>query len=193
MSSLEDSIEIRCETVGRAVKAVQIKIVNEKGEPVGPGEIGELLCKGPMIMKRYYQMPAETKQVFDANGWLYTGDLVTIDSFGYIRIVGRKKEMIIRGGENIYPAEVEKVYNAHPDVLEACILGFPHEVLGEQTYAFIKLEDTSVETEESLREYAKGKIAKYKIPDKVIILYEMPHLAGGKVDKDALRNIALMI
>jgi len=188
-SRIGDSMEKVCETVGRAVKGVQIKAVDDKGESVGPGEAGELLVKGPLIMKGYYQKLAETEQVIDKNGWLHMGDIATIDSFGYIKIVGRKKEVIIRGGENIYPAELEKVYYSHPSVMEVCILGFPHEVLGEQTYAFIKLEDTSLENEETLREYARGKIAKHKIPDKVIILPEMPHLPGGKIDKRELKSI----
>lgn len=190
MTSFEDDIFTRSRTVGRAFDGVEIKIVDEKGQPVGPGEVGELLCKGFGVMKGYYEMPCETEKVFDQDGWFYTGDLATVDQNGYIRIAGRKKDVIIRGGYNIYPAEVENVYRLHPDVLDVCVLGVPNEVLGEETHVFIKLKKNSMVTEESLRMYAVGKIAKYKIPDKIIMIEEMPRLYNGKINKKSLRLLA---
>lgn len=186
MTTFTDDIHKRSQTVGRPYDGVVVKVVNDAGEALEPGEVGELLCQGYGVMKGYYLMPNETAQVLDKNGWLHTGDLATIDQLGYIRIVGRKKHMIIRGGYNIYPAEVEKIYYAHPAVLEVCVLGVPHEELGEQTYAFIQLKKNSQETEESLREYAKGHISKYKVPDRVVLKMEMPKLANGKINKCAL-------
>ncbi|MHB8074763.1 class I adenylate-forming enzyme family protein [Desulfosporosinus fructosivorans] len=188
MTTFQDDINIRSQTVGRPYDGVVVKVVDDYEKTVKPGAVGELVCKGYGVMKGYYLMPSETTQVLNENGWLHTGDLATVDQQGYIRIIGRKKNMIIRGGYNIYPAEVEKIYYAHPTVLEVCVLGVPHEELGEQTWAYIQLKENSQETEESLRDYVKGKISKYKIPDRVIVLDIMPKLTNGKIDKKALER-----
>ncbi|HVJ49672.1 class I adenylate-forming enzyme family protein [Desulfitobacterium sp.] len=192
MTSFQDDIDTRIQTVGRPYDGVVVKVVDDNGEAVEPGEVGELVCKGFGVMKGYYLMPNETAKVLDDKGWLHTGDLATVDQLGYIRIVGRKKDMIIRGGYNIYPAEVEKIYYGHPAVLEVCVLGVPHEELGEQTHAFIQLKENSQETEESLREYAKGKITKYKIPDRVVLLNIMPKLENGKINKKVIEQTCFL-
>jgi fatty-acyl-CoA synthase/long-chain acyl-CoA synthetase len=186
MTSFEDEIDKRSQTVGRVFDGVEVKVVNDNGQSMKSGEVGELVCRGYGVMKGYYQRPQETRQVLKENGWLHTGDLATVDQLGYIKIVGRNNDMIIRGGYNIYPAEVEEIYHDHPDVLEVCVLGISHEVLGEQTCACIQFVDNSLETAESIREYAIGLIAKYKIPDKVIVVKEMPKLENGKINKKML-------
>lgn len=191
MTSFNDDVNTRVQTVGRPYDGVEAKVVDDQGEPVKAGEVGELLCKGIGVMKGYYQRPEETAKVLTSDGWLRTGDLAAIQTRGYIHIAGRKKDIIIRGGYNICPAEIEKVYYSHPSVLEISVIGSPHEELGQQTYAFILLKENSSETEESLRDYVKGKIAKYEIPDRIILLDDMPKLDNGKINKKALEQIYL--
>ncbi|SCM81908.1 AMP-dependent synthetase and ligase [uncultured Sporomusa sp.] len=192
MTSFSDSINSRCGTVGKPYEGVDIMVVDAHGQAVNPGEVGELVCKSQGVMKGYFNMPNQTKAVFDNNGWFYTGDLVTVNEEGYIKIVGRTKEMINRGGYKVYPEEVEHLYHNNPEVLDICVLGFPHAILGEQTIAFIQLVPHSLETEESLRNYAIGKIAKYKIPDKIILKQELPKLESGKTNKKSLFRTVLM-
>ncbi|MBM4764290.1 AMP-binding protein [Bacillus sp. B15-48] len=190
MSSIDADSVKRYHTSGDALEGVEISVLGENGEFVGPNVTGELLVKGEGLMKGYYKLPNETKRVIDDNGWFYTGDIITVDSSGHIKIVGRKKNMIIRGGNNIYPAQVEEIYYSHPSVLEVCILGVPDSELGEQTYAFISLKKNSMETEESLKKYAEGKIAKYKIPDKIVLLASLPKLDNGKIDNQTLLKLS---
>lgn len=186
MTTLQDDLELRTQTAGRPYEGVEVKVIDGDGKALGLGEVGELICKGFNVMKGYHLAPEETAKIIDENGWLHTGDLGTIDRSGYIRIVGRKKDTIIRGGYNIYPGEVEKVYYTHPEVLEVCVMGVMQEELGEQIYAFIQLKKDSEETETTLREYTRDKIAKFKIPDQVILIKEMPRSPNGKIDKKAL-------
>jgi Acyl-CoA synthetases (AMP-forming)/AMP-acid ligases II len=185
-TSLEDPIEKIYNTVGRPFARNKVKVINANGDSLRSGQAGELLCKGYGLMKGYYQMPEETKQVIDQDGWYHSGDMATIDESGYIRIVGRIKDMIIRGGNNIYPQEVENVYYLHPDVLHICLKGHPDAWLGEQSWAYIQLRKNSQETEESLRTYVIGKISQYKIPDRIILVDKMPLLENGKIDKQSL-------
>ena len=186
MTSLSCSLEKRFGTSGFCFEGVNVKVVDEKGRPVGRGTIGELVVKGEGLMKGYYKMPHETAKAINGDGWFYTGDLVTIDSSNYIKIVGRKKDLIIRGGNNIVPAEVEEIYFSHPSVSEVIVFGVPDKVLGEQICACFTLKNNSQETEMTLKEYAKNKIAKYKIPDHIFILPEMPRLENGKINKKFL-------
>ncbi|HWQ76839.1 MAG TPA: class I adenylate-forming enzyme family protein [Syntrophomonas sp.] len=188
MTGLEDDEVMVAETVGRPLKGIQIKIVDDRGHEVGTGEIGELVVKGYNVMKGYYLDPVLTQETL-SDGWVHMGDLVTVDEKGYVRIVGRKSDMIIRGGENIYPIDIEKIYYTHPDVLEIAVIGLPHSELGEQTAAFIVLKPNSPKhSAESLREFAQGKIAKFKIPDQVYLIDTMPKLANGKIDRGALKG-----
>ncbi|ACL18382.1 fatty-acyl-CoA synthase/long-chain acyl-CoA synthetase [Desulfitobacterium sp. LBE] len=193
MTTLSDTIEDRLKTVGKPYEGIQVRAVHESGRTAEPGEVGELCCKGYGAMKGYYQLPAQTRKVLDAEGWLHTGDLARIDERGYITIVGRKKEVIIRGGYNIYPREIEEVYYNHPEVMEACVIGLPHQDLGEQTVAFIQLKSHSQQTAALLREYAKGKIAKYKVPDRVLLVEQLPKLSNGKIDKRELGKMAVSL
>jgi fatty-acyl-CoA synthase len=193
MTSFQDDDDKRSQTVGRTFEGIEIRVIDSKENPVEPGEIGELVCRGYNVMKGYYLDPEETGKTVSSDGWFHTGDLAICDPLGYIKIVGRKKDMIIRGGENIYPTDVEKIYYNHPDVLEISVLGIPHEDLGEQTCAVIRLKGGSQETEESLREYARGKIIKCKIPDYVAFVNKMPKLSNGKIDKNTLKSFILSL
>ena len=134
-------------------------------------------------------MPDQTREAIDEEGWFYTGDLATMDEKGYIRIVGRKKEMIIRGGFNIYPREVEEIYYKHPSILEIAIVGLPDTVLGEISCAAIKLKPGHFEEEESMKDFIKDKVADYKVPDRIVFLDRIPMTDSGKIKKDSLVKV----
>ncbi|MBU8908299.1 class I adenylate-forming enzyme family protein [Desertibacillus haloalkaliphilus] len=188
MTSFNDNDLVRSETVGKALPGAEIKIVNEQREEVNVGEVGELACRSFGVMKGYYNMPEKTKEALDNDGWFYSGDLATMDNHGYIRIVGRKKEMIIRGGYNIYPREVEEVFYTHPNVMEVAIVGLPDTVLGEISCACIKLKAEDDTDEKSLLDFIKTKVADYKVPDKVLVVDEFPMTASGKIKKIELQK-----
>ena len=190
-TSFDDDDRLCSETVGKAVLGTEIKIVDENHKEVPYGEIGELACKGIGVMKGYHNMPEETRKVIDRNGWYYTGDLATLNEDGYYSIVGRKKDMITRGGYKIYPSEVEEVLYRHPSVLDVAIVGVPNPVLGENSRAFIKLKNNCYESEESLKNYLTDKIIKYKIPDDIVFLDELPMNPNGKILKNKLREMAI--
>ena len=187
-TTFEDDDYIRSITVGRVLPGSEAKVINSHRENVPIGEVGELALRGPGITKGYYQMPDQTREAIDEEGWFYTGDLVTMDEKGYIQIVGRKKEMIIRGGYNIYPREIEEIFYKHPSVLEIAIVGFPDPVLGEISCAAIKLKPGHFEKEESMKAFIKDKVADYKVPDRVVFLDEMPMTDSGKIKKIALEE-----
>ncbi|WP_126427199.1 AMP-binding protein [Brevibacillus marinus] len=190
----EDSIERRVSTVGRPHDDVEVKIINpETGEPVGPGVQGELCTRGYLVMKGYYNMPEQTQKVIDQDGWLHTGDLATMDEDGYFRITGRLKDMIIRGGENIYPREIEEFLYSHPKILDVQVVGVPDELYGEQVLACIKVREGEVLTEEEVKQYCEGKIARYKIPHYVQFVSEYPMTASGKIQKYKLREQAIQL
>lgn len=140
-------------------------------------------------MKGYYKMPEYTQAAFDEEGYFYTGDSGTMDEHGYIRIVGRKKELIIRGGYNIYPREIEEHFYKHPSVLEVAIIGLPDTVLGEISCAVIKLKPGHVEDEQSMKDYIKDKVADFKVPDRFVFVDKLPITASGKIIKHELKNI----
>ncbi|ARK29943.1 long-chain-fatty-acid--CoA ligase [Halalkalibacter krulwichiae] len=188
MTSFDDDDAVRSETVGKVMPGAEAKVVDSNRQEVATNEVGELAIKSFGVMKGYYQLPEKTSEAIDHEGWFYTGDLATIDERGYIRIVGRKKEMIIRGGYNIYPREIEEIFYAHPSVLEVAVIGLPDTVLGEVTCAAIKLKPNQQEDETSMKEYIKGKIANYKIPDHFIFLEELPMTGSGKIKKMALES-----
>ncbi|MED4601206.1 class I adenylate-forming enzyme family protein [Paenibacillus validus] len=176
------------ETVGKAVEGVEVKIVNDRRETLPPGETGEIACRGFGVMKEYYQSPEQTRQVLDPEGWYYTGDLGTMDEDGYIRFVGRKKELIIRGGYNIYPQEIEGLLQNHPKVLESAIVGLPDATLGEIVCAAVKLKPNVQATQEEIIDYLKTYIASYKLPGKVVFVEELPTTASGKIQKVKLKD-----
>ncbi|MCM3236666.1 AMP-binding protein [Heyndrickxia oleronia] len=184
-----DPIELRVETVGRALPNVEVKIVDPSTNlVVRNGEQGELCTRGYHVMKGYYKNPEATKEVIDEEGWLHTGDLAVMDEQGYCRITGRLKDMIIRGGENIYPREIEEFLYTHPKILDVQVIGVPDETYGEQVMAWIIPKEGESITIEEVRDYCKGKIARHKIPRFVEITDSYPMTASGKIQKYRLRE-----
>ena len=188
----EDSIELRVSTVGRALPGAEVKIIDiETGATLPPGKQGELCGRGYMVMKGYYKMPEETAKVIDAYGWLHTGDLAVMDENGYCKITGRIKNMIIRGGENIYPKEIEEFLYTHPKVSDVQVYGVPDRKFGEQVMAAIVLKKGMEMTEDDVKQFCKGKIANYKIPKYVKFVDSYPMTASGKIQKFKLREMAI--
>ena len=184
-----DSFEMKAATVGLPFPHTSIKIVNPAtGEIVSCGESGELLSKGFSNMKGYYNLPERTAETIDADGWLHTGDLATMRPDGYVNIVGRVKDMIIRGGENIYPAEIEAFLMRHPDITEAQIIGVPDALMGEEVCALIKLKRGVIADEEAIRHYCKANISRHKVPKYIKMITAFPLTASGKVKKFELRE-----
>ena len=191
-TSVDDPIEKRVETVGTPLPHIEVKIVDpETGEELGPGEPGEICCRGYNVMKGYYKMPEMTAEAIDEDGWLHSGDLAVMDEDGYYSIVGRIKDMIIRGGENIYPREIEEFLHTMPGVKDVQVVGIPDEKYGEIVGAFIIKEDDTDLLEEDVRDYAIQRIARYKVPKHVFFVDEFPLTASGKVQKFKLREMAV--
>lgn len=189
---VNDSIERRVETVGRALPNVEVKIVEPGTDNEVPrGVQGELCTRGYHVMKGYYKNPEATMAAISADGWLHTGDLAVMDEDGYCRITGRLKDMIIRGGENIYPREVEEFLYQHPKVLDVQIVGVPDPKFGEEVSAWIILKEGETATEQEIQEYCQGKIARYKIPRYIDFVEQYPMTASGKIQKFKLREIAI--
>jgi fatty-acyl-CoA synthase len=185
----EDSFELKSATVGIPAPHVEVKIVNPAtGEPVGFGERGELLIRGFPVMKGYYNMPEKTAETIDADGWLHTGDQATMNAQGYVNIVGRVKDMIIRGGENIYPAEIEQFLMRHPKVADAQVIGVPDAVMGEEMVAVVRLKPNESLTEDELRDFCRANISRYKVPKYITFVTEYPMTASGKIKKFELRE-----
>ena len=184
-----DSLQVRTETVGRALPHVEVTIADSNtGKELPPGETGELITRGYHVMKGYYKMPEKTREVIDDDGWLYTGDLAVMDEEGNFRIVGRLKDMIIRGGENIYPREIEEFLYTHPKIKDAQVVGVPSQKYGEEVAAFIQLRDGIDAEEEEIRDFCREQIAYYKIPEYVCFVEEFPSTASGKIQKYRLRE-----
>ncbi len=187
-----DSIELRVATVGRALPGAEVKIVDiETGATLPPGKQGELCARGYMVMKGYYKMPEETAKVIDADDWLHTGDLAVMDENGYCKITGRIKQMIIRGGENIYPKEIEEFLYTHPKISDVQIYGVPDRKYGEQVMAAVVLKKGASMTENEVREFCRGRIANYKVPKYVKFVDSYPMTASGKIQKFKLREMAI--
>jgi fatty-acyl-CoA synthase len=188
----EDSLERRVSTVGRVHPHLEIKIVDpESGEVVARGEPGELLTRGYSVMLGYWEDPERTAEAIDPARWMHTGDLATMDDEGYVNIVGRSKDMIIRGGENVYPREVEEFLYSHPEVADVSVIGVPDERYGEEIMAWVQLREGSSLSDEELREFCRGKIAHFKVPRYVEIVDEFPMTITGKVQKFKMREIAV--
>ena len=181
--------ERKAGSIGTSIINVENKVVNELGEEVAANEVGELIVRGPNVMKGYYKMPEETASAI-REGWLYTGDLARVDEEGYFYIVDRKKDMIIVGGYNVYPREVEEVLFAHPAVLEAAVVGLPDPDFGEEVNAYVVLKDPSVSVEE-LKAYCAEHLAKYKVPRQFEILEELPKNTTGKILRRSLKDKAM--
>ena len=188
----EDPVELRVSTVGRALPEAEVKIIDiETGATLPPGKQGELCARGYMVMKGYYKMPEETAKVIDADNWLHTGDLAIMDENGYCKITGRIKQMIIRGGENIYPKEIEEFLYTHPKISDVQIYGVPDKKYGEQVMAAVILKKGMEMTEEEVKEFCRGKIANYKVPKFVKFVEGYPMTASGKIQKFKLREMAI--
>ncbi|MGD6967085.1 AMP-binding protein [Rossellomorea vietnamensis] len=187
----DDPIELRVETVGRALPNVEVKIVNPgTAEEVPSGTQGELCTRGYHVMKGYYKNEEATSSAIDSDGWLHTGDLAVMDENGYCRITGRLKDMIIRGGENIYPREIEEFLYTHSKVMDVQVVGIPDEVYGEEVMAWVILKEDVTATAEELREYCTGRISRHKIPRYIEFTDEYPMTASGKIQKFRLREEA---
>ncbi len=191
-TTTEDSLELRVNTVGRVFDGVEAKIVDPAtGEEVPTGVAGEFCARGYNIMKGYYKMPEATAEAIDKDGWLHTGDLCTVDKDGYYKVVGRIKDMIIRGGENIYPKEIEEFYYTQPIVKDVQVIGVPSEQYGEEVMAVIILKEGEICTPEELRELAKAHLAKHKVPKYIRIVDSFPVTASGKIQKFKMREEAI--
>ncbi|TFD99241.1 fatty acid--CoA ligase family protein [Jeotgalibacillus salarius] len=173
-------------SIGTSITNVDNKVVNELGEELPPGEVGELIVKGPNVMKGYYKMPEET-EVTIRDGWLFTGDLAKKDDEGYFYIVDRKKDMVIVGGYNVYPREVEEVLYTHESVVEAAVVGVPDMNFGEAVHAFVVLKDKAV-SKEDIQSFCTQKLAKYKVPTLIEFIEELPKNTTGKILRRALRD-----
>ena len=192
MSSTDDSIEVRVTTVGRALPEIECKIVNpETGEECGYNENGEFVARGYNIMKGYYKMPKETAQAIDKDGWLHTGDLACKTPEGNYKITGRLKDMIIRGGENIYPKEIEEFIYTHEKVKDVQVIGVPDEQYGEEIMACIILKDGETMTEKEMKDYINANMARHKVPKYIAFVDSFPMNAAGKILKYKMREEAI--
>lgn len=192
MSTTSDTLENRVATVGRAFPHTEIKITDPKtGRIVPLGEKGEICARGYMKMKCYYNNPNATKQVIDKDGWLHSGDLGTMDEEGYVRMAGRLKEMVIRGGENLYPREIEEFFHLHPKISDIYVIGVPDAKYGEELCAWVKAEPGTTITEEEIRAFAEGKIARHKIPRYYKFVDSFPMTVTGKIKKGDMQEISI--
>lgn len=186
----DDSLDRRVSTVGRVGPHLEVKIVDPAtGETLPRGEAGEFCTKGYSVMLGYWEEPEKTAEALDAEGWMKTGDIGVMDSDGYLQITGRIKDMVIRGGENIYPREIEEFLYTHPDILDAQVIGVPDAKYGEELMAWVQLKPGAADlTAESLREFATGKLSRHKIPKHVHVADEFPMTVTGKVRKVDMRQ-----
>lgn len=191
MTTVDDPLEIRVNTVGKEMPFMETKIVDpDTGEDLPDGTPGEFVVRGYNVMKGYYKMPEATAAAIDKDGWLHTGDLAIRDANGYYRITGRIKDMIIRGGENIFPKEIEDFIYTHPDVVDVQIVGVPSEKYGEEAYAFVIKRPSSSVTEKDIQTYVANNMARHKVPSYVEFIDQMPMTASGKIQKFVLRDMA---
>jgi len=184
----DDPIELRVGTVGRPLPNTEIKVVDEEGHIVPRGEPGELCTRGYNVMRGYWGDPERTAKDIDAARWIRSGDIATMDEADYLRIVGRSKDMLIRGGENIYPREIEEFLYTNPKIEQAEVVGVPDPKFGEEVAAWIKLHDGQTASEAEIREFCKGKLAHFKIPTYMRFVDEFPMTVTGKVQKYLIRE-----
>jgi fatty-acyl-CoA synthase len=186
-----NSAEVRATTVGFEFPNVEVKIVNhETGEICKPGEQGEICCRGYNVMKGYYKNQEATKKAIDVDGWLHSGDLAVKTEDGFYKITGRIKDMIIRGGENIYPREIENYLYRMPQIEAVEVVGIPSPKYGEAVGAFIKFKSNQKLTEEEITDFCRGNIARFKIPKYIFFVDEFPMTASGKIQKYKLSQMA---
>ena len=184
-----DSVEKRVTTVGQVLPHVEAKIVDpETGETVERGERGEYCTRGFHVMVGYWNDPEKTAEAIDADGWMHSGDLATMDADGFVNIVGRIKDMIIRGGENVYPREIEEFLYTHPKIADAQVIGVPDAKYGEEIMAWVQLNDGETATDQEIKDFCKGKIAHFKVPRYITFVNEFPMTVTGKIRKVEMRE-----
>ncbi len=187
----QDDLERRVTTVGRTQPQLETKIIDIDGNTVARGEIGELCTRGYSVMLGYWSNPEATREAIDEAGWMHTGDLASMDEHGYVRIAGRNKDMIIRGGENVYPRELEEFFFTHPAVADVQVIGIPDARYGEEIVAWIKLHPGHATDELDLQGWCKGRIAHFKTPKHFKFVDEFPMTVTGKIQKFRMREISL--
>jgi fatty-acyl-CoA synthase len=191
-TAFDDPLEKRVGSVGRVQQHIEIRIIDPTtAETVARGESGELCTRGYSVMTGYWNDPERTAEAIDADGWMHTGDLATMDADGYVNIVGRSKDMVIRGGENVYPREVEEFLYGHPDIADVQVIGVPDARYGEELMAWIIPRSGASLDEDKVRAFCQGRIAHYKIPRYVKQVHEFPMTVTGKVQKFKLRDRAI--
>ncbi len=190
--AIDDTLENRCSTVGQVMPHAEIKIVDPAtGATVPQNEPGEFLARGYMVMRGYWNDPERTTEAIDSARWMHTGDLATMDEQGYVRIVGRIKDMIIRGGENIYPREIEEFLYTHPEIADVQVIGVPDERYGEELMAWIVLRPGATLTSDAVKEFCRGQIAHFKVPRYISFVDAFPMTVTGKVQKYKMRQTAI--
>ncbi|MGZ4248712.1 MAG: AMP-binding enzyme, partial [Solirubrobacteraceae bacterium] len=188
----EETLENRCATVGQVHPHVEVKIIDpETGRTLPRGEPGEFLARGYVVMQGYWNDPERTAEAIDQQRWMHTGDLATMDEQGYVRVVGRIKDMVIPGGENVYPREIEEFLYTHPHVADVQVVGVPDERYGEELMAWIVLRSGAECSEDEIREFCRGKVAHFKIPRYVKFVDSFPMTITGKVQKFKMRETAV--
>src|SRR6202042_1434249 len=190
-SAYNDPLERRVSTVGRILPHLEVKIVDAEGRIVSPGVAGELLTRGYSVMRGYWDDPTATTASIDGARFMHTGDLATIDQEGYCNIVGRLKDMIIRGGENVYPREIEEFLYNHPDIEDVAVIGVPDARYGEEIVAWVRLRPGATLDLAAIHDFCSGKIAHYKIPRHVRIVDEFPMTISGKIRKVEMRAMSI--
>jgi fatty-acyl-CoA synthase len=190
----DDPIEAKVSTVGKELPGIEVKIADpETGQELPSNTQGEVCCRGYNIMKGYYKMPEATEKIIDKEGWLHSGDLGVKDENGYFRITGRIKDMIIRGGENIYPREIEEFLYTMPQIRDVQVAGVPSKKYGEEVGAFIILNEDKGLTEEEVIDYCRGKISRFKIPKYIFFIDSYPQTASGKIQKFKLKDLSVTL
>lgn len=187
-SDTADALEKRVSTVGRIHPHVEVKIIDDNGRVVPRGDKGELCTRGYSVMLGYWNDAEKTSEAIDAAGWMHTGDLAVMDEDGYVNIVGRVKDMIIRGGENVYPREIEEYLYRHPQVQDVAVFGVPDKKFGEQVAAWVKLRDGESASEDQIRDYCREQIAHYKVPAYIRFVDDFPMTVTGKIQKFVMRD-----
>lgn len=187
-SAVDDPLDRRVSTVGRVQPHLEIQIIDPNGQPVPRGTVGELCTRGYSVMKGYWEDPAKTREAIDEQGWMHTGDLATMDAEGYVNIAGRLKDLVIRGGENIYPREIEEFYYRHPKVQDVQVVGVPDTRFGEVLCACVVLRPGESASAEELQDFARNQIAHYKVPRYVEFVESFPMTITGKIQKYLLRK-----
>jgi fatty-acyl-CoA synthase len=191
-STTDDPLEKRVATVGRVHPHAEIKVVDPESRRIVPrGEAGELCSRGYMVMLGYWNNEEATREAIDAARWIHTGDLATMDEEGYLKIVGRIKDMIIRGGENVYPREIEEFLYGHPDVADVQVIGIPSERYGEEIMAWVRLREGASPSSDDLEAYCRGRIASFKIPRHWKFVNDFPMTVTGKIQKFRMRETAI--